>query len=258
MVLELKANAKGTVVSSAIRISAADLAGKTVGEILLGKGYLKETPELLQAYEESAARYFEWRGRYGEQFSASGTVFFAEDPNATHRDTDWARKDVLVRAQRWGAVTLIDEADVYIKRREDGIAMNAVVGVFLRVLEYFNGPLFLTTNRVDDIDEAIVSRCIALIKYTAPDGAARRRIWQVMAAQFGLELSAPLLDELVERFPTASGRGIKGLAKLVAKYWRHKNIAPSLDTFWRCALFHALDAAPAPAAERRLNNLWFI
>ena len=34
---------------------------------------------------------------------------------------------------------LIDEADVYIKRREDDMTMNAVVGVFLRVLEYFNG-----------------------------------------------------------------------------------------------------------------------
>ena len=44
-----------------------------------------------------------------------------------------------MRAQRWGAVMLIDEADVYIKRRDDDITMNAVVGVFLRVLEYFNG-----------------------------------------------------------------------------------------------------------------------
>jgi len=77
-------------------------------------------------------------------------------------------KDVLTRAQRWGAVMLIDEADVYIKRRNDDMAMNAVVGVFLRVLEYFNGLLFLTTNRIDDIDEAIVSRCIALIKYSMP------------------------------------------------------------------------------------------
>ena len=54
--------------------------------------------------------------------------------------------------------------------------MNAVVGVFLRVLEYFNGLLFLTTNRVDDIDEAIVSRCIALIRYHAPDAVARALI----------------------------------------------------------------------------------
>ena len=72
-----------------------------------------------------------------------------------------ALKDMLTRAQRWGAVMLIDEADVYIKRRDDDMTMNAVVGVFLRVLEYFNGLLFLTTNRVDDIDEAIISRCIA-------------------------------------------------------------------------------------------------
>ena len=41
---------------------------------------------------------------------------------------------------------LIDEADVYIKRRDDNMTMNAVVGVFLRVLEYFNGLLFLTTS----------------------------------------------------------------------------------------------------------------
>jgi SpoVK/Ycf46/Vps4 family AAA+-type ATPase len=86
-----------------------------------------------------------------------------------------ALKEVLTRAQRWGAVMLIDEADVYIKRRDDNITMNAVVGVFLRVLEYFNGLLFLTTNRVDDIDEAIVSRCIALIRFHPPDREDRAR-----------------------------------------------------------------------------------
>ena len=75
---------------------------------------------------------------------------------------------------------LIDEADVYIKRRDDDITMNAVVGVFLRVLEYFNGLLFLTTNRIDDIDEAIVSRCIALINFHPPNSDARRNIWRVM------------------------------------------------------------------------------
>ena len=32
-----------------------------------------------------------------------------------------ALKEMLTRAQRWGAVMLIDEADVYIKRRDDNI-----------------------------------------------------------------------------------------------------------------------------------------
>ena len=119
-------------------------------------------------------------------------------------------KEALMRAQRWGAVMLIDEADVYIKRREDDMTMNAVVGVFLRVLEYFNGLLFLTTNRIDDIDEAIVSRCIALIRFHSPDDEARRRIWGVMAEQFALSLDAALIDDLVEIFPAATGATSRG------------------------------------------------
>jgi len=136
---------------------------------------------------------------------------------------------------------LIDEADVYIKRRDNNITMNAVVGVFLRVLEYFNGLLFLTTNRVDDIDEAIVSRCIALIKYYPPDCEARGKIWQVMAGQFNLEIDTPLIGELVQIFPEATGRDIKGLSKLVAKYCQHKNVLPTLDVFKRCSIFRGMD-----------------
>jgi SpoVK/Ycf46/Vps4 family AAA+-type ATPase len=152
-----------------------------------------------------------------------------------------ALKDALTRAQRWGAVMLIDEADVYIKRREDDMTMNAVVGVFLRVLEYFNGLLFLTTNRIDDIDEAIVSRCIALIRFFPPDDDARRSIWRVMTEQFGLAIEPPLIDLLVETFPAATGRDIKGLAKLVAKYCHHKKMQPALDVFRRCAIFRGID-----------------
>ncbi|MDR3469070.1 MAG: ATP-binding protein [Xanthobacteraceae bacterium] len=424
--IELKANVKGSLTTTTLRVSAGDIVGKTVAEIFAAKGFLKETPELIEAYDETAERYFAWRGRYGAQFSARGTGFYAEDPNSSHRDMDWSRKDVIVlssgggdarlvndesiltardltlevsgdilgqylrkaaksnlydaeseveesraaipkglfcripvhpymlmfhldlhhylwvhaddmtpyayqpdlkqklilpeeqtdlidiltaemdvlmddivagksggttvlcagppgvgktltaevyaeivgrplyrvhsgqlglnvaamesalknaltRAQRWGAVMLIDEADVYIKRREDDMVMNAVVGVFLRVLEYFNGLLFLTTNRIDDIDEAIVSRCIALIKFFPPDGQARRRIWQVMTQQFGLAIDAALLDALVETFPAATGRDIKGLAKLVAKYCHHKKVRPALDVFRRCAIFRGID-----------------
>lgn len=426
--IELKANVKATLATTVIRIYGADVVGRTVGEILAGKGFLKETPELVAACDATVERYVDWRGRYGEQFSGTGTGFHAEDPTASHRDTDWSRKDVVVlsasggaarlvndegilpartllldapgdilgpylrkaaksnrydaeeevgasrdampeglfsqlplhpyvlmfhldlhhylwvhvedmtpyayqpalkqklvlppeqtdlidiltaemdvlmddiiagksggttvlcagpagvgktltaevyseiirrplyrvhsgqlglnvaametalkdvltRAQRWGAVMLIDEADVYIKRRDDNIAMNAVVGVFLRVLEYFNGLLFLTTNRVDDIDEAIVSRCIALIRYEPPDLAARARIWQVMAAQFALGIDQALTDELAALFPAATGRDIKGLSKLAAKYCRHKACVPTIAVFRRCAIFRGMTPA---------------
>ena len=96
--IELKANAKGAIPSTTLRISAADIVGKTVGEIFAVKGFLKETPELIAAYDETEARYFDWRARYGAQFSGTGTGFYTEDPNSSHRDTDWSRKDVVVLA----------------------------------------------------------------------------------------------------------------------------------------------------------------
>lgn len=68
---------------------------------------------------------------------------------------------------------LIDVTDVYIKHRDDNVAVNGVDGVLLRALEYFNGLRFLTLNRVGSIDEAIVSRCIALIRYSAPEREER-------------------------------------------------------------------------------------
>jgi SpoVK/Ycf46/Vps4 family AAA+-type ATPase len=138
---------------------------------------------------------------------------------------------------------LIDEADVYIKRRDDNITMNAVVGVVLRVLEDFNGRLFLTTNRVDDIDEAIVSRCIALIRFYPPEREDRRKIWGVMAEQFALDLTPELQERLPDIFPQASGRDIKGLAKLVAKYCSQKQLPPTEEVFRRCSMFRALEQA---------------
>ncbi len=42
--IELKANAKGAITSTTLRISAGDIVGKTLAEIFAAKGFLKETP----------------------------------------------------------------------------------------------------------------------------------------------------------------------------------------------------------------------
>ncbi len=78
--VELKANAKGAITSTTLRVSAGDIVGKTVAEIFAAKGFVKETPELMAAYEATEARYFDWRGRYGAQFSGAGTGFYTDDP----------------------------------------------------------------------------------------------------------------------------------------------------------------------------------
>ncbi|CAG8521047.1 9777_t:CDS:10 [Rhizophagus irregularis] len=56
--------------------------------------------------------------------------------------------EILEVASIWNAVILIDEADIFLERRsENNIYRNALVSVFLRLLEYHQGILFLTTNR---------------------------------------------------------------------------------------------------------------
>jgi hypothetical protein len=62
-----------------------------------------------------------------------------------------------------------------------------------------------------------------------------------MIDQFDLDVDAQLIDELVERFPEATGRDIKGLSKLVAKFCQHKKVAPTLDVFKRCSIFRGMD-----------------
>ena len=46
-------------------------------------------------------------------------------------------------------MVLLDEADVFLEQRSmANLERNALVSVFLRVLEYYDGILLLTSNRV--------------------------------------------------------------------------------------------------------------
>ena len=152
---------------------------------------------------------------------------------------------ILQRAARWDCVLLLDEADVYIRRRDNDLQHNAIVAEFLRTLEYFSGLLFMTTNRVGDIDDAILSRCIAVIDYQPPGPDDARRLWRTLAAQLGVELPELLVETLVADYAGISGRDIKELLKLTSKYCRHRSLALSSAAFAECAVFRGLQRPPA-------------
>lgn len=86
---------------------------------------------------------------------------------------------ILEVAGQWNAVILIDEADVFLEARTgQNIERNAMVGVFLRLLEYHTGVLFLTTNRVSCFDEAFRSRINVTLNFSELTDDARRQIWK--------------------------------------------------------------------------------
>jgi SpoVK/Ycf46/Vps4 family AAA+-type ATPase len=74
---------------------------------------------------------------------------------------------IISLSHRWMAIILLDEADIFLEQRTiNDIQRNALVGIFLRILEKYSGIFILTTNRVDTIDEAFKSRISIFLKYS--------------------------------------------------------------------------------------------
>ncbi|KAL8792691.1 MAG: hypothetical protein Q9195_004751 [Heterodermia aff. obscurata] len=83
------------------------------------------------------------------------------------------------RARLWDAIILIDEADVYMERREvQDLTRNSLVSGFLRAMENCQSILFLTTNRVGAFDDAFISRIHISLYYPDLSEDDRRKIWR--------------------------------------------------------------------------------
>ena len=148
---------------------------------------------------------------------------------------------IFQRSKRWGCVLLLDEADVFVQQRGNSVENNAIVAEFLRTMEYFDGLLFMTTNRHDDIDDAILSRCLAIIRYHAPERDDGRAIWKIISTELGQPLDAALIDELVTSFPEACGRDMKNLCGTVFRMVKGGRWKLDADSFRRAAMFRGVN-----------------
>ena len=81
------------------------------------------------------------------------------DLGSTAQEVELNLRKHFTLASKWDCVMLLDEADVFLaQRKNENLERNSIVSVFLRMLEYYKGLLFLTTNRVGAFDEAFKSR----------------------------------------------------------------------------------------------------
>ncbi|KAF4450430.1 hypothetical protein F53441_6429 [Fusarium austroafricanum] len=107
-------------------------------------------------------------------------VITCGDLGLTPHAVESSLKNVFRLAHLWDCVLLLDEADVFLTQRsKQDMKRNALVSVFLRVLEYYNGLLFLTTNRVGTIDEAFKSRIHLSLYYPPLDKTQTREIFRL-------------------------------------------------------------------------------
>ena len=113
---------------------------------------------------------------------------------------------IFTIAKHFNAVLLLDEADAFMEARTSyHDNHNRLVTVFLRKLEYYEGILFLTTNRMIQFYEAIINRTHLTIKYQGLTRDFRREVWKTLLSK-AQTIQGPAMvgdDELqlLENFP---------------------------------------------------------
>lgn len=124
--------------------------------------------------------------------------------------------EILDIASQWRAVLLLDEADLYLEKRTSNADPNriAMTSIFLRVLEYYRGVLFLTTNRVTCFDDAFCSRISMFLRFRSLSESQREEIWKKLLSRAGVQ------NPDLELFKKAqlNGREIRNCIR-VAQTW---------------------------------------
>ncbi len=139
---------------------------------------------------------------------------------------------VLNTAAAWDAILLLDECDIFMEKRQNmDVFRNAMVGVFLRLLEYYPGILFLTTNRASNIDEAFFSRISLAIQYPDLDAQKRAIIWRNILDLYKDVFDTSTIDVNSLSNMNINGRQIKNCVRLVLTYCSYKNKLPTTSDF---------------------------
>ncbi|KAF2183421.1 P-loop containing nucleoside triphosphate hydrolase protein [Zopfia rhizophila CBS 207.26] len=188
-----------TVHTSKNKPQKADIiAGKGNGLILLLHGG-PGTGKTLTA--ENIAEYAQ-RPLYRVTCGDIGT-----DPESVEKYLE----SVLYICSIWRCVVLMDEGDVFLEeRRPTDLERNALVSVFLRTLEYLDGILILTSNRVGTFDEPFRSRVQLAMHYPPLNEDDRREVWRMFFRDM-LEGDEKLKhDELKDKLDTLARHPLNG------------------------------------------------
>jgi SpoVK/Ycf46/Vps4 family AAA+-type ATPase len=130
-------------------------------------------------------------------------------------------RQILDVAQIWNAVILMDEADIFLEKRTTGdILRNSMIGIMLKLLEYHQGVMFLTTNRVQEFDPAFYSRISIALRYSALNSTTRESIWRNLLTAAGVEG----LDVVALAQHDLNGRQIKNTIRLAQSLARQEGV----------------------------------
>ncbi|KAK8875224.1 hypothetical protein PGQ11_005738 [Apiospora arundinis] len=217
-----------------------DLDTSAFDELILQRAYKEQILSLVKVHGDTRLQFDDFikgKGRgvvfllhgepgTGKTLTAEGIADYCDRPllrldaatlGTTPESVEEQLSSSFKIAERWHAVVLIDEADVFLEQRESqGLIRNALVSVFLRMLEYYQGILILTTNRVGCFDKAFKSRIHLAIRYPPLSNSSRRALWKSFLRKVSEETANELDTKgVLEKLATEplNGRQIKNLVR---------------------------------------------
>ena len=95
-------------------------------------------------------------------------------------------------------------------RQPTDVSRNALVSIFLRLLEYFQGILFLTTNRVQTFDPAFQSRIHVALRYGELTGKAKKTVWKTFIEKVVAIDGVEVEEFAEEEYDRLSRRNLNG------------------------------------------------
>ncbi|CAG7951484.1 unnamed protein product [Penicillium salamii] len=146
--------------------------------------------------------------------SAGELVVNHGDSNALEQQLE----TVFKIAKHFNAVLLLDEADAFMEQRTSyHDTHNRLVTIFLRKLEYYQGILFLASNRGIQFDDAIISRIHMIIEYKNLTREFRKDLWSTFLSKACTTQGPAIVEEHELRrleYLALNGREIKNVAAI--------------------------------------------
>ncbi|RIB10213.1 P-loop containing nucleoside triphosphate hydrolase protein [Gigaspora rosea] len=165
---------------------------------------------------------------------------------------------ILYIGHEWRAVLLLDEADIYLEKRcSIDLKRNVMVSIFLRHLEYHQGILFLTTNRITNFDPAICSRVNMFFHYPKFNREKRKEVWTRFLNKTQMKLNA---EDFIDF--ELNGREIRNVLHAANLLAKNQNIELTADIVMKAIknihYFHEERRIEAKGVEFNSLSMFFL
>lgn len=172
------------------------------------------------------------------------------------QEMEYKLSQLMSVAERWNAIVLLDEVDVFaVKRTGSDIQRNAMTAILLRLLERFNGIMFMTTNLLDNLDPAFKSRATICIPYEELSNATKVTIWtsmfdKIKQLNFSSEVMVNVDEEIYDYIDVhacefkLNGREIKNIARLCYSLALSKDNLITVDILRKVLSINKIQSAP--------------